>query len=211
MQDYDQLAHTSTHFDYGSSSAATSNAKSNGKVSLDDFIYELKQRNEEMCDNNHYPHLNGSAHYPNGDLEVPSSSSAYLNGALDSSQTNGHHSGQNGHQNGSHYPTYDTQHLLGQLAQKEKDLVLAAELGKALLDRNEELTRTNEQINEEYTRNLEVGTFCFCVNRLFFPVRLCQCIFGDNETFGLDCAQSALSLAHWTHRGRKHTHTHTSR
>lgn len=154
MQDYDQLALTSTHYDhYVTSSAASagiSNANksnANGKVSLDDFIYELRQRNEEMSEHDHL--TNGTGHYPNGDLQVPSSSSTYLKNGLDSSQTNGKH-------NNHHHPTYDTQHLLGQLAQKEKDLVLAAELGKALLDRNEELTRTNEQINEEYTRNLEV-------------------------------------------------------
>lgn len=43
------------------------------------------------------------------------------------------------------------------LAQKEKDLVLAAELGKALLDKNEELSRYNERIAEEYSQKLEVG------------------------------------------------------
>ena len=123
MQDYDQLA---ANFEYVTSSTP----KSNGKVSLDDFIYELKQRNEEMCDDLNGTHLR--------DLDV------YLNG------NENHDSSQ---QNGS---TYDRQLLLTQLAKKEKDLILAAELGKALLDRNEELTRTNEQINEEYTRNLEV-------------------------------------------------------
>lgn len=43
-----------------------------------------------------------------------------------------------------------------QLIQKEKDLVLAAELGKALLERNEELTLSNERITEEYSAKLEV-------------------------------------------------------
>lgn len=163
MQDYDQLALTSTHYDHyvtsSAASAGVSNANknnANGKVSLDDFIYELQQRSEEMTDNDQH-HLS-TVHYPNGDLQVPSSSSSYLKGSLDSSQTNGHHN--NTHH---HHPNYDTQHLLGQLAQKEKDLVLAAELGKALLDRNEELTRTNEQINEEYTRNLEVRQHLFYV------------------------------------------------
>ncbi len=49
--------------------------------------------------------------------------------------------------------------LLSQLAQKEKDLILAAELGKALLDRNEELSRANEKITEEYSHKLEVSIF----------------------------------------------------
>ena len=34
--------------------------------------------------------------------------------------------------------------VYSQLAQKERDLVLAAELGKALLERNDELERRNE-------------------------------------------------------------------
>lgn len=44
-----------------------------------------------------------------------------------------------------------------QLAQKEKDLILAAEVGKALLERNEELTLANEKITEEYSHKLEVS------------------------------------------------------
>ena len=135
MQDYDQLA---TNFEYVTSSTP----KSNGKVSLDDFIYELKQRNEEMCDD-----LNGTHQR---DLDV------YLNG-------NGNHNSSQSNNS----TTHDRQLLLTQLAKKEKDLILAAELGKALLDRNEELTRTNEQINEEYTRNLEVS--------LWFDVILPKC------------------------------------
>lgn len=50
----------------------------------------------------------------------------------------------------------DPTELLLQLAQKEKDLILAAELGKALLERNEQLTRANERITEEYSHKLEV-------------------------------------------------------
>lgn len=43
-----------------------------------------------------------------------------------------------------------------ELAQKESDLVLAAELGKALLQRNEELKRQNEAMANEYQDNIEV-------------------------------------------------------
>ena len=43
-----------------------------------------------------------------------------------------------------------------QLQIKEKNLILAAELGKALLDKNEELSIQNERITEEYTQKLEV-------------------------------------------------------
>ena len=44
-----------------------------------------------------------------------------------------------------------------QLRQKENDLVLAAEFGKALLDKNEELKRQQEVIMEEYSKKLEVS------------------------------------------------------
>ncbi len=47
--------------------------------------------------------------------------------------------------------------LYSQLEQKERDLVLAAELGKALLDKNEELSRQNERIAEEFSARLEVS------------------------------------------------------
>ena len=46
--------------------------------------------------------------------------------------------------------------IYAQLEQKERDLVLAAELGKALLDKNEDLSRQNERIAEEFSMKLEV-------------------------------------------------------
>ncbi|XP_050728980.1 bicaudal D-related protein homolog isoform X1 [Eriocheir sinensis] len=42
------------------------------------------------------------------------------------------------------------------LAQKERDLILAAELGKALLERNEILVQQNERLAEDYSHKLEV-------------------------------------------------------
>ena len=42
------------------------------------------------------------------------------------------------------------------LAQKENDLVLAAELGKALLEKNEELRLQNDEMSEEFADRLEV-------------------------------------------------------
>ncbi|XP_073948650.1 bicaudal D-related protein homolog [Choristoneura fumiferana] len=42
-----------------------------------------------------------------------------------------------------------------QLQQKESDLLLAAELGKALLDKNEELKKEQEKLTEEYSKKLE--------------------------------------------------------
>lgn len=47
--------------------------------------------------------------------------------------------------------------VYSQLAQREKDLVLAAELGKALLEKNEEISRANERLAEEYSHKLEVS------------------------------------------------------
>lgn len=46
--------------------------------------------------------------------------------------------------------------VYAQLQQKEKDLILAAELGKALLEKNEELSRQNEKIAEDYSQKLEL-------------------------------------------------------
>ena len=42
------------------------------------------------------------------------------------------------------------------LEQKERDLLLAAELGKALLEKNEELSQTNEKMAEDFSSKLEV-------------------------------------------------------
>ncbi|KAL1458314.1 hypothetical protein WDU94_008475 [Cyamophila willieti] len=52
-------------------------------------------------------------------------------------------------------PSADPEDIYGQLQQKEKDLILAAELGKALLEKNEELSRHNERLAEEYSQKLE--------------------------------------------------------
>jgi coiled-coil domain-containing protein 64 len=43
------------------------------------------------------------------------------------------------------------------LKQRERDLVLAAELGKALLERNQELTRQSEALAENYASKVEVS------------------------------------------------------
>jgi len=44
------------------------------------------------------------------------------------------------------------------LAKKEKDLQLAAELGKVLLEKNDELSKANERIAEDYSHRLEVSS-----------------------------------------------------
>ncbi|CAG5123362.1 unnamed protein product [Candidula unifasciata] len=45
--------------------------------------------------------------------------------------------------------------VYAQLAQKERDLILAAELGKALLDSNQELQSRYDQVVDEYTHKIE--------------------------------------------------------
>jgi len=53
-------------------------------------------------------------------------------------------------------PSADPEDVYAQLQQKEKDLILAAELGKALLEKNEELSRANEKLAEDYSHKLEI-------------------------------------------------------
>ena len=55
----------------------------------------------------------------------------------------------------------DEEDLRIQLIQKEKDLILAAELGKALLEKNEELNEANEKMAEEFSKRLEVRNHPF--------------------------------------------------
>lgn len=55
----------------------------------------------------------------------------------------------------------DDEDVYAQLAQKERDLILAAELGKALLDSNQELQSRYDQMVEEYTHKFEVGNSCW--------------------------------------------------
>merc|ERR1712013_484988 len=45
--------------------------------------------------------------------------------------------------------------IYSRLQQKERDLILAAELGKALLEKNEDLSKQNEKIAEEFSQKLE--------------------------------------------------------
>lgn len=44
-----------------------------------------------------------------------------------------------------------------QLQQKESDILLAAELGKALLEKNEELVKQHEKLIEDYSMKIEVS------------------------------------------------------
>lgn len=47
--------------------------------------------------------------------------------------------------------------LLSLVRQKEKDLVLAAKLGKALLERNQDLTKQYEKMHKDLNEKLEVN------------------------------------------------------
>ena len=46
--------------------------------------------------------------------------------------------------------------ILNIVEAKERDLILAAELGKALLEKNEELRKQNEKIAEEFSAKVDV-------------------------------------------------------
>ncbi|XP_069976686.1 bicaudal D-related protein homolog isoform X4 [Penaeus vannamei] len=50
----------------------------------------------------------------------------------------------------------ENEDVYSRLAQKERDLILAAELGKALLERNELLVQQNERLAEDYSHKLEI-------------------------------------------------------
>lgn len=52
------------------------------------------------------------------------------------------------------------------LAQKERDLMLAAELGKALLEKNNELSLKNDQMAEEYAQSIEVSPTVFSMSMI---------------------------------------------
>ena len=58
--------------------------------------------------------------------------------------------------------------LREQLIQKEKDLILAAELGKALLEKNEELNEANEKMADEFSKRLEVKILLLLLLLLYF-------------------------------------------
>ena len=56
------------------------------------------------------------------------------------------------------------------LQQKEKDLVLAAELGKALLEKNEDLSQQNEKMAEDFAKQLEVRKLALKTLEIFYSV-----------------------------------------
>lgn len=60
-----------------------------------------------------------------------------------------------GGERGGHIHPDAAADIYSQLQQKERDLILAAELGKALLEKNEDLSKQNEKIAEEFSQKLE--------------------------------------------------------
>lgn len=71
--------------------------------------------------------------------------------------------------------------LLSLFRQKEKDLVLAAKLGKALLERNQDLTKQYEKMNKDLNEKLEVR-FRFLLS--WGVVRVCHsrsCTYHDTQ------------------------------
>ena len=62
--------------------------------------------------------------------------------------------------------------LYKQLERKECDLVLAGELGSALLDKNAEISKQREAIVLEYSQKLEVKQIWRKLKLLFFYSRL---------------------------------------
>lgn len=57
----------------------------------------------------------------------------------------------------------DPGELLAALKQKEEEVILAAQLGNALLLENRQLKGQSEKLHEQYADELEVRTICFNV------------------------------------------------
>lgn len=58
--------------------------------------------------------------------------------------------------------------LYALLESKEQDLYLAAELGKALLEKNEQLARQSERMVDEYQQKIDVSPFYFFLSHFLF-------------------------------------------
>lgn len=75
---------------------------------------------------------------------------------------------------GRNFDENSEENLRAMLEQKERDLMLAAELGKALLDKNTELEKRLEQTIEEYNQHIEVNIVSTVINHediLFIKVK----------------------------------------
>lgn len=84
--------------------------------------------------------------------------------------------------------TPNDQDLWTQLQKKESDLLLAAELGKALLEKNEDLAKQQEKMIEEYSKKLEV-----CANYFDFVIFL-SAEFSIFEFYCLNFSKNLLQI-----------------
>ena len=82
--------------------------------------------------------------------------------------------------------------VYGQLQQKERDLILAAELGKALLEKNEELSKQNEKIAEDFSAKLEVTSSNIVGTNL---------VLGPPEKFYRKNPSGTFRDVHWYYLG----------
>lgn len=73
-----------------------------------------------------------------------------------------------------------------QLQQKESDILLAAELGKALLEKNEELVKQHEKLIEDYSMKIEVSTNVEKIKIISQLNELCRRKFLEMEIASLD-------------------------
>jgi len=153
---------------------------------LQDYILQIEKRQQEE-QNHHHNHNCRTMNTQSVNSSSPSPLSSPSRSSSSSSDTiTVTHSPKSVAQSSPLAPSSTIKDLYSQLEQKEKDLILAAELGKALLERNEELTRANERITEDYSAKLEVRkeTFSPFFNSLFSQV----IIMCDVCNLGGDCA-----------------------
>lgn len=156
-----QLQQQRHHYHNSSTGKIDNNTNS---VHLDDYIYELVQHNGKMSTNGvDTRNLNGRDCGGGGDTSHNTAEDpvALYEAAISSSPSNTSFPFTNiinsSSQPNNNYDNDDIDALRDQLVQRDKDVTWVAQIGNALLNRNEELTKMNEEISKEYTRNLEVS------------------------------------------------------
>lgn len=73
--------------------------------------------------------------------------------------------------------------LQSMLEQKDRDLMLAAELGKALLEKNSDLEKKIEQATDEYNQSVEVNMFFYIIATSTVIKQLCRMVNTHINTF----------------------------
>lgn len=136
-----QDSHTSDYHDHTSSSSIRAQSVDTKLESLSELL-----KNHQSSEN--YSHNNNEQNNPQNTSDY----------SLTLGNSNGISNGTNQNLNSSQMQnakSIEDVYIL--LAKKEKDLQLAAELGKVLLEKNDELSKANERIAEEYSHKLEVS------------------------------------------------------